>query len=159
MKRPITVLAIDDDRDDALLLQRYLAQLPDREVHFVHCADPVRGREELSRREVDITFIDYRLGSRTGLKLLEDIRTAGDLRPIIVLTGQGDEYVAAQAIRAGADELLLKADITPATLQAAIACAQAQFSRREETMRLAAGPEQLSRQLASLSGALARAGD
>lgn len=58
-----------------------------------------------------VVFMDYRLGDTTGVELIELLRKKGVNWPIIALTGQGDEYVAAQITRAGADDYLVKEDI------------------------------------------------
>lgn len=127
----ITVLAIDDDYGDAELLRRSLEQIAGLHVDFVHVADPAETAATLARVAVDVTFLDYRLGDQTGMEVLQAIRASGDLRPIICLTGQGDEYIASRLVRAGADDYLVKADATPELLRRAIENSTAQFERRK----------------------------
>jgi len=127
---PLTVLVVDDDHGDAEILRRDLAQIPGIDLDFVHAPTVVEAEAALSRVGVDLTFVDYRLGTGTGLELLRSIRASGDLRPVICLTGQGDEHVAADALRAGADDYLIKSDVTPETLRRSIENTTARYHQR-----------------------------
>lgn len=72
------------------------------------------GRDLLSQIDElspQIAFIDYRLGDVDGVELVGTLRGKGVTWPIVVLTGQGDEYVAAAITRAGADDYLIKDDL------------------------------------------------
>ena len=139
MTEQITVLAIDDDASDAELLRRLLEQVPSYEIEFSAVPDIDQAREALKELAVDVMFLDYRLGAITGLDVVKELRNSGELRPIIALTGQGDEYVATQLICAGADDYLVKDDVDPEKLRRAIDNATTQYHRRrvvEENRRL-----------------------
>ncbi len=127
---PLTILAVDDDHGDAELLRRNLAQIPGIDLDFVHVPTVVEAEAALSRVGVDLTFVDYRLGSGTSLDLLRSIRASGDLRPVICLTGQGDEHVATDVLLAGADDYLVKSEVTPETLRRSIETSTAHYHQR-----------------------------
>jgi len=126
-----TILSIEDDPGDAELLRRNLERIYGRNFRFVHARNAEEAQRELGGRHVDVTFLDYRLGAQTGLDLLRRIRSSGDLRPLVVLTGQGDEYVAASLAKEGADDYLGKRDLSPETLQQAITEARSRYQRRK----------------------------
>lgn len=126
-----TILAIEDDPDDARLLSRNLQKLPEITVNFLHYCDPEEGLRQLARRDVDMVFLDYRLGALTGLELLERIRDAGDVRPVVVLTGQGAEDVAVELMRAGADDYIVKANLNPDVLRRSMDHAHQRYLRRQ----------------------------
>ncbi len=105
---PLSILLIDDDPGDAELLYRQLDDIPGRKIDFVSYTNYVSGLEELRRREVDVIFIDYLLGAETGLEALRAIKAAGITRPVIMLTGQGNEKVAVETMKAGAADYLIK---------------------------------------------------
>ena len=84
------MLVIDDDSDDDELLRRYLEEIPCFEIDLIHFTNPSIALTELDRREVDITFLDYRIGAEIRLDVLKTIRESGDLRPVISLSGRGD---------------------------------------------------------------------
>lgn len=124
------VLAIDDDAQDVEILKRHLELIPELAVALSHVSDPVAVTGELSRADVDAIFLDYRLGGETGLEVLERVRSFGYLGPVIALTGHGDENLAAQLMRAGADDYVAKADLDPERLRRALRNGHAQHARR-----------------------------
>lgn len=161
MKRErINVLAIEDDPGDAEILRRALERVPGSACEFTHVENAKDAPRIIADAQADLLLIDYVLGPCTGLDLLHQIRGAGDVRPIIIMTGQGDERIAAEVLRAGADDYLVKADINPGTLRRAIDNAAAQHDRRRvevENTRLLrelqeqnARMEQTNRRLAEL---------
>ncbi len=114
--KPLTILAIDDDPGDIEILRRYLKSVPEFHITLVACSHAEAGQAELRRRVVDVIFVDYLLGAKTGLDIIQTLRQGGDRRPVIVLTGQGDERIAAATMRAGADDYLVKGDLNPTNL-------------------------------------------
>lgn len=69
---------------------------------------------------MDCLFLDYQLGAYTGLDVLTDIRASGNDVPVITLTGQGNEAIAVEAMKRGAQDYLVKADLPPEALRRAI---------------------------------------
>ncbi|UCE59783.1 MAG: hybrid sensor histidine kinase/response regulator [Phycisphaerales bacterium] len=131
MIEQINVLSVDDDPADSEILRRLLEQIPCCELHFVHVAGLEEAKEALSELAVDVIFLDYVLSPTTGLEILSVLRSSGERRPIIVLTGYGDELIATQLIQAGADDYLVKGTVNPDVLRRAIDNATAQCNRRK----------------------------
>ena len=127
----LTVLAVDDDAGDAEILRRHLNDIPNLSVTFLHAADRDAAQVALARPDIDVIFLDHLLGAETGDDLLHALRSAGDLRPVIALTGHGDEALAAAFMRSGADDYLSKNQVDPATLRRAIDNSRAQGVRRK----------------------------
>ncbi|MEO5696937.1 MAG: response regulator [Burkholderiaceae bacterium] len=73
---------------------------------------------------VDVLLLDYRLSGDSGLEVLKHVREdrALDL-PVVMVTGQGSEDVAAHAMRLGATDYVIKhagyLDVLPQTLSSA----------------------------------------
>jgi DNA-binding response OmpR family regulator len=64
----------------------------------------------------DVVLLDHHLPDTTGLELLGSLR-AGEGRPsVILITGNGDESLAASALRQGADDYLIKDQSLPRLL-------------------------------------------
>jgi diguanylate cyclase (GGDEF)-like protein len=104
----IGVLVIDDDEDDREYLRRLLGRAG-RPVAICEAPDLVRAREVLASRSVDCVIVDYRLGALTGLELWGELQAAlPPFCPAIMVTGLGDEEVAAAALRAGVSDYLIK---------------------------------------------------
>lgn len=146
----LLALAIDDDAAEVEILRRHLEAVPALEVEVVHASDRARGEALLQRRAVDLIFLDYHLGAETGVEVLTELRRRGELRPVIALTGRGDEYAAAGLVRAGADDYIVKGDLAPDLVRRAIESARAQFRRRlaeQEALRNARRLEEANREL------------
>ncbi len=127
----LTCLAVDDDAGDAEILRRHLAEVSRDGVEFIHATSIDAAQAELLRPGVELIIVDNNLGAESGQDLIKAIRASGDLRPIIVLSGHGDESVAAAAMRAGADDYLAKCDLDTANIRRAIDNSRAQFVRRK----------------------------
>jgi PAS domain S-box-containing protein len=59
-------------------------------------------------RNIDCIICDFQMPRMNGLELLRILRSEGDDTPFIFLTGQGNESLAAEALRAGADDYFTK---------------------------------------------------
>jgi PAS domain S-box-containing protein len=64
----------------------------------------------------DCVFLDYRLPDGDGLSLVTAIRNAGIKIPLIVLTGQGDEQIAVELMKAGASDYIAKGKMSAESL-------------------------------------------
>ena len=131
LDRKYTVAVIDDNVGDAELLRRTLQQIPELDVDFLYFGDPDRGLDALLRQTVDFIFVDYRLGAKTGLHVLQSFREAGNLRAIIILAGESEGQLVAQFMRAGADDYLVKCDLQPGILLRSLKHSHERYLRRE----------------------------
>lgn len=106
---PPRVLLVDDDPDLVRLLQHILTS------HGIGTAKHVAsGREALAALDgIDIVLLDHQLPDTNGLDLLDAIRTLPAPPAVVLVTGHGNESLAAEALRRGADDYLAKdADLT-----------------------------------------------
>ncbi len=115
-----SLLAIDDNPSDLDILKRLVRKVPEWKVEFDSCTEAEEGLARLERHPVDVVLVDYRLGAINGIELLDLIRKTGFEGAIIVLTGQGDERLAAEAMRSGAADYMPKSDLTAASLRRAV---------------------------------------
>jgi signal transduction histidine kinase len=112
---PLRLLIVDDDEVDRMAVRRAIKNAGIQiEVHEVEtCAEAVRA---LKAEAFDCVFLDYRLPDQDGLVLVQIIRSEGILSPLIVLTGQGDEQIAVDLMKAGASDYLAKSKVSPGRL-------------------------------------------
>ncbi|EMA59863.1 bacterio-opsin activator domain-containing protein [Halorubrum lipolyticum] len=95
--RPISVLLIDDEktwvRTQRRLLERSTGEIGvSTATSFAAATDALRGETP------DCIVCDHQLGDGTGLDLLAEVRAENPEVPFILVTGEGDEAVASDAI-------------------------------------------------------------
>lgn len=116
MRRPLTLLLVEDDVEDALLFRKRCP--PGFAVQHMTTAE--RGLDVLRRGVCDVCFTDYRLGAAgTGLDLVRQARAEGLRTPIVVITGEDLESLAENALLAGATDFLPKNDLDGAAIERA----------------------------------------
>ena len=97
--------------------------------------------------DFDLVLLDYRLPDIDGLHLIAKIRALKLDLPLIVLTGQGDEEIAVEMMKAGASDYISKGKIEPNSLAKAINSAirihQAEQAVEAANLRLRASNELL----------------
>lgn len=114
------VLIVDDNPDDREAFIRALKKVTETTYRYVECADGMAGVDMIKDHEPDCVLLDYSLPGRNGLDILRIMQAEYPFLPVIMLTGQGNEAVAVQAIKAGAQNYLTKSDLSPNGLHLAI---------------------------------------
>ena len=122
--QPIRVLLVEDDEDD-YLLTRDVIETIDGDYEIVWRETFEKGSAALKDEPFDVGLIDYRIGGRTGIDFVSEVRSAGCDVPMILLTGMQDREVDMAASAAGAADYLEKSAITPALAERAIRFARA----------------------------------
>lgn len=111
----LKILIVDDDEVDRMAVRRALKRAG-LETEAIEAADCATALATLQKQGFDCVFLDFRLPDKDGLTLVREIRQAGIKIPIVVLTGQGDEQIAVDLMKAGASDYLAKAQISPERL-------------------------------------------
>jgi signal transduction histidine kinase len=117
MSSRLRILIVDDSSEDRELYRRLLGQDPERGYDFLETDLGEEGLRLVQEERPDCLLLDYRLPDMDGLEFLGQLRKPV---PVIVLTGQGNESVAVQAMKGGAQDYLLKGSITRQELRRAI---------------------------------------
>lgn len=128
------ILIIDDSSDFRALLKLYLnKELEDIEIVEYDFDNLGKPPDNYDWSQYDILFLDYKLGPKEdGLKWLKEFKNKPGFPPTIVLTAEGDEYVAVKAIKLGAADYVNKVDIKP-KLIADLVREATEFSKRSVT--------------------------
>ncbi|MFM1843518.1 MAG: phytochrome-like protein cph2 [Cyanobacteriota bacterium] len=141
---PLTVLLVEDSEVDRQVYQRYLQT--DTTINY-QCLEVETLEEGLAlyqQEQPDVTLLDFSLPDGDGLEFLTRLNDGiPDLKwPVVMLTGQGDERIAAKSIKLGAADYLVKQDLTATALQTAVVQThqntrlrqQLERSRQQETI-------------------------
>ncbi len=111
-EKVLQILVVEDDDLDRMIMKRALnASGIQHELHIA--VDHESGLAAAIKMEYDCIFLDYNLPGGTGLELLKAIRAAENTSPIIIVTSQGDEKLAVQAMRYGANDYIPKVLLSP----------------------------------------------
>jgi len=111
MAIPLRVLIIDDSQDDTFMLLRALThggfdptwQRVDTQAALV---------DVLKEKDWDIILSDFSMPHFNGLEALRVIRTGNYEGPVILVSGAIGEEIAVEAIKAGAQDYVLKDNLT-----------------------------------------------
>ncbi|WP_135535641.1 bacterio-opsin activator domain-containing protein [Halostella pelagica] len=153
----LTVLLIEDNPGDARLFEE---MLQDSEELLQRVdpdeADPVvpnvrhekrlsDGLEFLSENAADVVLLDLNLPDSTGLDTLSEMVESAEMTPVIVLTGLNDRSVGVQSIQHGAQDYLVKDDVTSDALVRSIHYAVERSRQARERRRRNKQLESLNR--------------
>lgn len=115
MAEKLKILIVDDDEVDRMAVRRALNKAG-VSMEVVEADDFETALATLKHSIFDCVFLDYRLPDKDGLELLKELHLTEINVPLIVLTGQGDEQIAVELMKAGAADYLSKSRISPETL-------------------------------------------
>jgi signal transduction histidine kinase len=144
---PIRLLIVDDSPEDRELYRRLLVQDHEHDYEILEAETGEEGLAVARERRPDCLLLDYRLPDVDGLELLSSL--AEMQVPVIVLTGQGNEAVAVEAMKGGAQDYLLKGSVTRDRLQHAVQNAIEKVALRRKV-------EERTAELAEANAALRR---
>jgi len=133
----MNILLIEDHKPDAILLRELLAENTRQSFRLVHAERLEDGLALLKRERFDAALLDLSLPDAFGQDTFWRLHRQAPTLPIIVLTGLDDEDLAVTLAQAGAQDYLVKSDLSSGILHRSIRYA-IQRKRVEEKLRLAA---------------------
>ena len=139
MSEPLHILVIDDDDVDRMAVRRALKSA-EMTTEVAEAADGASAIELLKNARFDCVLLDHHLPDHDGLTVLRQIRAAGVTTPIIMMTGQGNEELAIDMMKAGATDYLAKSRVSLdhlfQSIRSAVRVHQAEGTAREATAQL-----------------------
>jgi len=102
----LTLLLIEDNPGDAALIQELVTEIP--HVELIHVDRLTAGYARLAAEAVDLILLDLSLPDSQGLGTFFAAQARVPQIPIIVLTGLDDKTTALEALKAGAQDYLVK---------------------------------------------------
>ncbi len=99
------ILIVDDDEHILKALDMFFSH---QGVETVGCPNGEAACDLLSRQRFDVVLLDLDLPDIDGFRVLERMRSGGDLTPVIVVSGHDEEYNKLTGLGAGADDYVTK---------------------------------------------------
>ena len=120
MEEKAKILLIDDDEDDYVIVGDTLSEVPSLKYDLSWASGYKQAWEMIKSDYYDVCLMDYRLGEKNGLELMQEFFRNGIEVPIIILTGKGDHDIDVRAMISGAVDYLEKTDLRSIQLERSI---------------------------------------
>ncbi|NUQ63421.1 MAG: fused response regulator/phosphatase [Pirellulales bacterium] len=143
------ILLVEDDLDDVWILRSLLADRWDGGFELLHCDRLAAGIERCAEGNVDAVLLDLSLPDGLGLETFQAMYDRNEHVPIIVLTGLDDREAAVKAVQAGAQDYLVKGQVSDELLVRSLRYGIERMRRHvaEETLRAAQEEFRIARQI------------
>lgn len=117
--RPLSLLLVEDDRGDALLVEELIADAA-IDIDFHWSSTLTQAAAALQAIRPDCVLLDLHLPDAGGVDALDRLGALAPSLPIVVLTGLNDEHFGVAAMASGAQDYLVKGRVDPETLRRAV---------------------------------------
>tara|TARA_Y100001001_G_scaffold45949_1_gene41121 strand:- start:8844 stop:9749 length:906 start_codon:yes stop_codon:yes gene_type:complete len=111
MTKKFQVLIVDDSDDDREFCEEILQEDDQREWAITSTESSQRALELVSEHQFDCVLLDYSMPRYNGIEVMQQLREHNTEVPVVMLTGQGTERIAVEAMKAGAQDYVSKQDI------------------------------------------------
>ena len=108
MSETIHVLLLEDDPADAKLVERMLRRVTHTDFLVETCGRLGSATQRLALGGIDVVLADLSLPDSAGLSTLTALTAAAPDLPVVVLTGNDDDFQAIEALKHGAQDYLVK---------------------------------------------------
>ena len=121
----LSIFMIDDNENDVNIIKFMLRDFvesnsPNLAISINHRSRISSGITAIKENEVDLILLSLGATNDTGVKPIDEIRDHGLFQPIIVLSDKEDESIAIEAMRHGAQDYLVKGEISEKLLSRSI---------------------------------------
>jgi two-component system, sensor histidine kinase and response regulator len=129
----LQILIIEDSPEDREIYRRLLAKGEDTAYCFRETDSGEEGLRLCREQAPDCILLDYHLPDIDGLEFLSRLpEAAPETPPVVVITGQGNERVAVEALKQGAQDYYVKGSLTKEGLRRAVSNAREKNTLRRE---------------------------
>lgn len=106
----LDLLYIEDNVDHQRIVHRLFKKRAPVNFSFHVRASGKEGMKILEEKTIDLILLDYDLPDISGLELLKEIKSSYEI-PVVMLTSQGDEKIAVDAIKHGSEDYITKSQM------------------------------------------------
>lgn len=124
---PLQLLLVEDNPGDVRLLQESLRASGEESVHLDFSDSLSGGLAYLKKNPADVVLLDLGLPDGHGLESLREMHQAVPQVPIVILTGNRNEEMAVESLKEGAQDYLIKGEVTGDLLLRSVRYAMERF--------------------------------
>jgi diguanylate cyclase (GGDEF)-like protein len=117
---PLHILLLEDDRGDARLVQEHLRDAMQSQFTCTCVSSVAEAIQKLGLTHFDVVLLDLNLPDSQGLDTFSKVQAKAGTTPILILTGLEGQNLAMQAIKAGAQDYIVKRELASSLLARAI---------------------------------------
>ncbi len=136
MNEPIRVLLVEDSAMDVEIVTRILSKNPHLECAVEVARSGEEAVEKVKKADFNVILCDFNMPGMNGLETLQKLHRNQVTTPVIIVTGQKDQKVAAQLIKEGAYDYVSKEEGYSIALPFVIQEALGKFNAKQEKERL-----------------------
>src|SRR5687768_11303883 len=118
--KKITVLLIEDNPADALLIKHIIKEIEWLSVDLVNVDSLTKAFPLIQSLPIDLILLDLMLPDSSGIYTFDKLIAYHDQIPIVVLSGIDSREIALEAIKEGAQDYLVKGEIEAKLLERTI---------------------------------------
>jgi len=111
-KPSMRILLIEDNPGDARLLREMLKEQTSHAIDVTHVQCLSEAEQYLAMHTVDVILLDLGLHDAQGLDAVRRVRAVAPHIPVVMLTVLDDELMATEALQSGAQDYLVKGQIS-----------------------------------------------
>ena len=111
-KESYKILLVEDNPGYANILQKRLSRPTNPTFHTKHAGDLQTAIEKLAKFEPHVILLDLSLPDSQGLETFTKIHSQASEVPVVILTSMDDERLALEALRMGAQDYVLKGEVS-----------------------------------------------
>ena len=116
----LSILIVDDDAGDRSLCQRALKIAWNDDLRIVEADSGESALQCIEKHTPDCVLLDHSLPGIKGIEVLKRIRLKHPYLPVVMIDGRGNDVIAVQSMKEGAQDYIVKHTITAPVLQRAI---------------------------------------
>jgi len=148
MNDSLTVLVIDDDGGARKFCHRALRSAFGDVLQFMEAEDGESGLRAIEKHIPDCVLLDHLMPGIDGIEVLRRARVGHPYLPIVMIDGHGNDVIAVQSMKEGAQDYIAKSTITPPILQRVVQMAIQHCTLQKRTHDQRASLEIFTRALA-----------
>ena len=137
MQRRIKILLVEDDPDDVWVMRNLLGDRWDEPFDLVQVELLSAAIERCAEDAFDVILLDLTLPDSQGLETFFAMHAHAGQVPIVILSGHDDQTSAVKAVQTGAQDYIVKGQVTDQVLVRSIryAIERGRRHRAEEALR------------------------